>query len=201
MSRNLGPTTEILLRRVRQYGGFALTPSFALEIYSRCEQLTNAATRRVLSSSSLSIPKQQLLFNFRDSLPSAIEITNITESNRKLSQILSLGDLASYDITWFRNITSDRFESWSQIGRDILIIYPGKATASSVNVEYVKLLTLYDDFTAHYNTASELPDEDVDLALGLAEIICLLRFRLLAHIPARLQSIVTLFDRRGIKLT
>ena len=177
MARQIGPTVEILMRRVRQEGGLAVDPDFATEIYSRCEQVVNTFTRRVLSSTTLATPKEKLLFHYRDEISDAIDIVSIRESGRRIERADSLIALSAYDIDWFRKVDGTRFEAWHQIGRDILILYPGQASVSSVTVEYVKLLTLYTDFTAYYDTNSDLPDEDIEFALQLAELILLTRLR------------------------
>lgn len=200
MSRQIGPIVEILMRRVRQQGGLAVDVDFATEIYTRCEQIINAALKRVLVSDTLTTPKQKLLFNFRDEFPDAIEIVSVIESNRELLEAHNLFAISAYDISWFRNITGTRFESWLQIGRDLLFLYPGQTAVSSVTVEYVKLTTLRTDFEIAYNEDSELPDEDVDLALGLAEVIFLTRFRLLRSIPKKLEDVLKLFNARGFRI-
>ena len=198
MSRKIGPTVEILMRRVRQEGALAINPNLATKIYSYCEQLTNIKLRRVISSTSLTTPKERLLFNYREEIPDAANIISVLESNRELFKCTSLTDLSAFDLTWFRNITGTRFEAWHQIGKDILILYPGQAAISSVTIRYIKLLTLQTDFAASYNTSSDLPDEDIDVAINLAELVLLARFRQVKTFPKRLKEILLTFQQRGI---
>lgn len=200
MARQIGPTVEILLRRVRQEGSPFISEDFATTVYSRCEQVINAYTQRVTASTSLSTPKEKLLFQYRIEIPDAIDILNVRESNRRVERCNNLMDLAAYDIDWFRNITGTRFESWCQLGRDILILYPGQAVTSSVDIKYVKLLTLRDDFDLYYNTDSELPDEDIEMALGLAELVLLASFRQTVEIPNNIKDFIETFNvRRNIQ--
>lgn len=199
MSRNIGPTVEILMRRIRQEGGFALDPNFATQIYSRCEQITNTALRRVISTDTISLARRKLLFNFRDLLPNAVDIISIVENNHEVYPVSDIKEFAVYSSTWFRDITGTSIESFMQIGRDILLIYPGQTAARSVSVDYVKLLTYYDNFDADYNTQSELPDEDVDVAIALAELTFLLRFRLFNAFQKRLASCIQLLKARGYR--
>src|SRR4030042_869676 len=103
MARTIGSTVEILLRRVRQEGGLAVDVDFATKIYAYCEQLTNAVTRRVISSTTLATPKENLVFDFRALITDAIEITSISKSNRELFKCDSLDDFAAFDYDWFRN--------------------------------------------------------------------------------------------------
>ena len=199
MSRQIGPTIEILLRRIRQEGGFALSPDLATKVYSLCEQVVNTALKRVLVTTTLNIPKQKLLFSLRSEFPSALDIISFTQSNRDIPSVASLNDFSAFDPNWFRSITGTRFEAWHQLSRDLFILYPGQAAASSIEITYVKLLTLRDDFSANYNENSELPDEDVDIALALAELILLVRFRLLTSIPKRFERVIELLKLRGLR--
>jgi len=177
MPRQIGPTVEILMQRVRQTGGLAVDPDFATEIYSYCEQIINAHTKRVITSTTLTTPKEKLLFHFRTEISDALEIVTIRESGRRIEKFTTLDQISAYDIDWFRNITGTRFEAWIQLSRDLLILYPGQAAISSVDIEYVRKLTQYTNFAASYNTDSELPGEDIEMVIELAEIVLLTRFR------------------------
>ena len=57
-TRNIGPTVETLMRRVRQEGGLAVDLDLATKIYSYCEQVTNAFTKRIRLTTSLTTPKE-----------------------------------------------------------------------------------------------------------------------------------------------
>jgi hypothetical protein len=201
MSRAYGEITETLMQRVRQAGGLAVLPDLALKIYSHCEQVSNAYTHRVIASTTLNIAKQKLLIHYRDAtegISDAIDILSIRQSNRRIEKCDSIAKLSAYDIDWFRAITGTRFEAWCQIGRDILILYPGQAAASSVTVEYAQLIPLQTDFAAAYNTPSALPDEDIELPLKLAEIVLLTRFRQLTEAAAIIKSLAEkLFPQKG----
>jgi hypothetical protein len=189
MTRYAGPTTEILLRRVREEGGVAVDPTDAIKMLSRCQRIINAGAKRVTASGTLTTFKQQLLYPYRDQLTDAVDIISVKEGNRTLHRFEALHELDAYDKTWFRK-TSSQFDFWMQLGRDLLIIYPAKTSDSSVTVIYSKLTTEYDDFDEDYNTALDLPDEDVDAALGLAEVSLLLRSRALKAAQERMKELL-----------
>ena len=138
MSRNIGPTVEILLQRVRQTGGLAVDEDFATQIFTIAQQFTNAVLRRVFTSETLTTSKEKLLYSISSDLTNAIDIVSITESTRELVKCNSIADFSAYEQNWFRNITATRFEAWHQLSRDFFILYPGKASASSVTVEFVR---------------------------------------------------------------
>jgi len=190
MTRQIGPTVEILLKRVRQEGSLAVDPDFATRIYSLCEQITNTYTQRIITTDTLTVPKQKLLFHYRDEFSDAIDIKTIRDSStgRRIERVSTLRELFAYDYDAFRNITGTRVEMWCQISRDILILYPGLAAASTVEITYVNLLTERTDFTTNYNEDSELPDEDIEMALELAEITLLTRLRQLKETQDKIKS-------------
>ena len=197
MTRYIGQTIDVLLNRVRQSGGIAIDPDLATRIYSYCEQVINTYTRRVTATTTLTTGAEKLVYNYRREITDAIDIVSVRDSGRRVERQQWLGALAAYDQTWFRNITGTRYELWAQVGRDILVLYPAKASASSVTVQYTKLLTYHDDFSASYNTASELPDEDVESALSLAEVVLLTRNRQLAEVKLRLADFAETVRLRG----
>jgi hypothetical protein len=188
MARNAGPTTEILLNRIREQGAFGISFNFALETLSRCQRIANAGLQIVQARKTLTTEPNRLIYDYRNSLPAAIHILSIYDGTRTLQKFTNLTDLAAYDITFWR-ATGTRFEAYTQIGRDLLLLYPAKTTASSVTVVYSKLTNEFTDYHTHYDTALELPDEDVDFAVNLAEIVLLLQSR---RLPAALAMVESL---------
>lgn len=191
MSHQIGPTVEKLVRRVRQEGGTAVPLDLACEIYSLCEQTLNTHLGLVTATSTVSIPKQKLVFEYRSIIPNAIDIKSIRQSNRRIEKISFPSMLSAYDIDWFRTINGTQFECWCQVGRDILLLYPGQAAISSIEIEFVKLLPLHTDFSLAYTTTSELPTEYSDISLSLAETILMARFRQFDGIKEQLASITS----------
>lgn len=188
MARTAGAACDTLLARVRQAGNIAVDNDFAMSILSKCQRVVNAGLRRILASASLTTAANTLLYKYRSSLTSAVDIIIIKEGDRILQKCTNLSDLAAYDVDWFTK-TGSRFEAWMQFGRDVLILYPAKTSTSSVTVTYSKLLTSFSSYASDYATALELPDEDADLAIGLAEIVLLLRNRQLDVVNTRLNEL------------
>jgi len=177
MSRQAGPTTEILLKRVREYGGLATDTDYAISILSRCQRIANAGFGFVKTSGTLTVPKQKLIYTYRSEFASAIDITSVKVGTRRLLRVDTLSDLAALDIDWWRKIDGTRLEAFCQLGRSLLILYPGLASASSATVTYTKLTTAATSFSGNYNDDLELPDEQLDFALMLAEALLLLSSR------------------------
>jgi len=195
MARDYQDTVDLLVQRVRQDGGVAVTDNVATEVLGKCERLLNAHLRRIIASTSFTTTAKQLIYPYRSTLTAAIDILEITESSRTLFKIDSLAQFSSYEVGWFRNITGTRFEAWHQIARDFMIIYPAKAAASAVTVTYTKLLDVYATYAAASGNNMSLPDEDVETALALAEIVLLARNRNAAQIEVRIKSFINLLSK------
>lgn len=177
MAKTAGPETELLLRRVRQYGGVACDFDFAMQILSKCQRIVNAGRRLDTSSATLTTVANQLVYNLRDDVASdVVDIIQIDVSGRILQKCVTFSELSAYDLDWFQ-ATGTRFETWLQVGRDLMILYPALTSASSVTVTYSTLTTEYESRNDHYNTAIDIEDEYFDEVLSLAEIVLLTRGR------------------------
>lgn len=199
MARNIGPTTDILIKRVRQAGAVSLSPDFATQVLTIFQRLVNISLRRVFVSETLTTKKEKLLYSITSDLSSAVIITSIldpNDSDRELLYCPSIHDFSAYESDWFRNIAGTRFEAWTQIGQDFFIIYPAKAANSAVDVISVKATAIYADYTANYGTALELPDEDIDIVLRFAEQFLLLRRRDYASMKKELDELTKLMQAK-----
>lgn len=181
MARTAGAVTDTLLARVRQTGAPGTTNDFAIQVLSKCQRIVNAGLKRIVGSGTLTTSASTLIYEYRSTLTSAVDILSVRESiyGREIQRCDSLADLQAYDADWV-TATGTRFEFWLQLGRDILILYPAKTASSSVYIDYTTLTAEYDDYTEDGNTAMDLSDEDVDFALEIAEIILLLRNKQIA---------------------
>lgn len=183
---------DLLQQRVRQEGNIAVTQNFATTVLSRCERLINAYLRRVTASTSFTTTAYTTIYNYRATLTTAIDILSVKESNREISWC-SMADLSAYDQAWFRRTSqesTERFEFWTQIGRDAFILYPAKKVNSAVTVEYSKLVTGYTTYAAVASVAFELPRDDAEYAIALAEIILLARSRQFDTVQDRMKTLI-----------
>ena len=176
MTKFAGPTVEILLRRIREQGGSAISPDFALGILSKCQRLINTGLRKVIKSVTLPTAARQLLYTYRTLLSDAIDIISLEDGIRTLTKCDNLSELSAFSNTWFRD-TGSQHNTWCQIGRDLLIIYPARTANSSLTAHYSTLTTDLTSFSGQYNTDLQLPDDDVELALAMSEIILLIHLR------------------------
>lgn len=200
MARTLGPTIEQILRRVRQEGGLAIDLDAAVKWFSRCNRTANMVLKRVLTSESFTTVKQKLVYNIRADIANCLDMLTVVEGTRELLRCKTIDDLSAYDIDWFRKIDGTQFEAWVQVARDLFILYPAKAAGSSVTVTYVKLLTAYTELQNEYTEELELPDEDVEFAMLLTELVLLSRNRKFAAAATRIQRITDYLKGFGIRV-
>ena len=131
----------------------------------------------------------------------AIDILEITESNRPLLKCNTLDELNALDIDWWRKTDGTRFEAFCQIGRDFLIIYPAKAAGGTndLSITYTKLVDAYADYSALTTETLTLADEDAEVALALAELVLLSRFCSLGEVKNRIMQITKRLGIEGVE--
>ncbi len=168
MATNAGELSDILLRRVRGEGGIAFTDDYVRNVLTLCQRTVNAFTRRIVATTTLTTLQYKLIYSMKDDLEDALVIINCEVDDRTLHRV-PWQELGQYSTSWFR-ATGSRFEVCAQIGYDLFVLYPALTSDSSITVRYAKKTNKLATDT----TALELPDEDLDLMLDIAEIILLL---------------------------
>lgn len=175
---------EIVQRVAQRVRGDAHTPAVMLEVASKCQQIVNAARQIILDSTTLSTVPYLQIYDISTLVPEQVHVLSVREATRDLDRLRDWRELSWRDRRWFRK-TSSRFESFAQLGRDILIVHPAKEEESSVTVVYVKLL---DPFESMASTV-ELHEEHIPLVVDLAELLLLLKERRLDSIPSLIQRV------------
>jgi hypothetical protein len=192
MSTTAGQAKEILLRRVRQTGGIACSEAFALSILSKCQRIINAGGQFDIQSGTLSVAKQKLVHSIKDNITGSgltefkfSDILYITGAGVKnIPKAASIEDFSAYDIDWWRKIDGTAIEMWMQLGRDLLITYPGLAAATTYSVYGIKYNPVLDDDSDSF----QLKDERVDDVIKLSEIILLTRGRQYDEVKKRIKE-------------
>ncbi len=166
---------DTILRRVRDTNGTAHSRAFVLSRLSELQRVANTGLRIVTDTASLSTTSYQPFYQISTGVASgnAVRILGVIEGNRNLDQI-PWRTLKQIDTNWLRR-TSERFELFSLIGREQLIIWPTKKQASSVTVVYAKLTnTLSTE-----STATEMPDDEMPFVMDITTALLLAKTRYL----------------------
>jgi hypothetical protein len=176
MSETAGSLADALLRRVRDPRGTATDIFSVFNVLSHCQRFVNAATRAVL----IDVP----LYRFPGN--PFIQISGITppilrvEQVRAFGRTLERGDwtqLQNHDPTWLKRRASLPL-FWSQIGGDLLCIWPSAISQDACQV--VVTGTKYTADLTVYNQPLELPDHHAAAILTMGEELLLLRQRLMS---------------------
>ena len=191
--------TDQLLRRVRDVSSTAHSRELAREILSKSQQILNTFLGLVTVTPTLTTQPYQQFYTINGLLTGADALTKlvaIREGARDLAPLPNWRHLSHLSLRWHRQL-SERHEAWTQMGRDLLIIYPAKNYTSSVTIIGTKLTT---DLTAE-TTELEFPNEYHDHIITLAEVLLLAKQRDLGQAFRQLSRLIDALphDRAGTK--
>ena len=168
---NAGQLTDNLLRRLRDPSGVGLSRAFVRSMLSDSQRLVNGLYRRVKTTVTLTTQPNQMFYAYTDIASDILRIEFVREGDRDLRKT-TLRELGHISTKWFRDVGS-RFQHFALPGRDLLVVYPAKSSASSVDVVYTKLT---NEFVTDAVDA-ELPADEMLEASDLAQIIMLVKMR------------------------
>lgn len=185
MSYRADEAREILLKRIRaeQLDGSviansAMLDTFVFDILTKCQVIINVGLRRVLeeytSATLVGIPIYDNDY-FANPLGTVSigDIVSIEDTDNDVElKPIPYYALGGYSRTWYSD-TDTKLRFWSKLGRNKTIITPLTTTPTNIKITAVKIT---DTFSVSTDT-SELPDEDFELVLDLAEVILLQKMR------------------------
>jgi len=179
--------TDQVLRRVRDVHGLAHSRDLARTILSHSQRLINSLLGIVTTSTTFTTYPHQQFYQISGLLTGSDAITKVMavrEGARDLTHLTNIRQLHHLDTRWVRAL-GPRFDAWTQLGRDMLIIYPAKVTSSSVTIVGAKLTTALTG----EDTALEMPNEYHDHIVSLAEVMLLAKQRDLTQAIRQLQRL------------
>lgn len=190
MAITMANAAEVLLLRVRGTGGYAHTAAEAKELLAIAQHTINLGMKRVIESDTLTTLAYQQIYSIPDNLPDAQLVVSVQDAAGADMDRVTLPELSAYDNTWHRRAGTTNPKTWTQIGRELLVIYPAKTTDSTVTVEYVKSL---------YSTTADiaLEDDDLEMMYVLAEALILLKQKKFAEVETR---VAFLEEHAGIRI-
>ena len=164
---------DTVLRRVRDPNGTAHSRAFTLARLSDMQRITNGALRVVVDTATLTTTAYLPFYQISTSVASgnAVRILGVIEGNRNLDFIL-WRTLKHIDTEWLRAVAS-RFEAFSLIGKEQLILWPAQKEAVSVTVVYAALTTSLST----EGTATDMPDDELPLVVDMTTALLLAKTR------------------------
>lgn len=161
---------DLLRKRTRTEGVVPHSDAFMWDILSKAQRMVNARKQYVLVEEAFNTSPLQIVYDLRAAFPSAIDIVRIEKANVRLIHLANWRQLWLMSSTWFRD-TGTTARMWARVGRTHFILWPGVATAYSVNVLYSKLCDKVDNG----GTDMELDDTDMHETLRIAEQVLSVR--------------------------
>lgn len=175
-----GVLVQRLNERVR---GEAHTEEFMLQVVSKAQQVVNAASRIVLATTDFPTAAYTQVYWTQPLLPDLVWLLAVRETVYDTERLMNWKELFYRDRRWSRRV-GDGFDMFAMVGRDLMILHPGKVDDGTATAVYVKL-------TAPLTSALtdiDLPDERTMVVVDIAELLLLLRER-------RLESFTPLVQR------
>jgi hypothetical protein len=179
-------TLDILRERLRMLDTTGISDALAYQVLDAAQQMVNARYRRVLSTASITLDADTLIFDIRTKLtsPVGIKIVSISVSNRTLIKLRDWHELFGYDQAWLTQ-TGTRHEVWAHMGVDKFVVYPARTSNTTADVVYVGETTTLDDSSDSF----EVPTEDQDMVYDVAEAIFHIHMRNFAEAKAKIKQI------------
>jgi hypothetical protein len=179
MAITAGAAADILMERVRAEGGVAFDKDAVVVLLSYCQKMLNYSFGILKTTTIKTIVAGTLLYEY-GALLAYTRILRITENDRLLFEAKSPQELESYARSYSAAAVAaaTRFEVWCQLGYNYICFFPILTSDVDVAITYVTDTATLTSYTTHYNTALELPDDDIELVIGLAELVLLIQARL-----------------------
>ena len=178
---------DIIRKRVRSDDGsdIAFSDAEISTFLDYAQRTVNMATRRVLDEAiNVTILANTPITQITTLATDIIDFVSVRDGTRELKKV-DFAQLSRYNNNWWApDATATRREAWAQVGKDLLAIYPVRTVVEDFEITYVK-----KTLTLSAIQAFELPDEDIDIALLLAEVITLQRGKNINRARTKLEEL------------
>lgn len=193
----VGPAVDTVLERVRDAPGLAHPRAFVRTLLTQAQRVVNLAKPGALEEAVLPLTPTRCVYDFTNLTRSGVavdptEIARVESVRRDEGEDLvavAWETLAHVDRRWPRKL-GGRARVWARCGRDLVIIWPAPADASTVMLVYTKLTAPL----AADNEVFELRADRLPVVLALTEALLLLRLRRFDAVPAAVGQFKTLLD-------
>ena len=185
-----GEIKDRVLERLQMSGSVAYTDAFFYDILSKVQNVVNSSFELNVATGTLNTIPSAFFYPLYWHLPNALRVLDLSKSDVTIQPLKSWRELGQYAVAWRTVTTADSFSVWATIGRDMLILYPAKAAADTVDVRYVECLTA---LTADASTFG-LDEDYLGVVMDITELIFLTHQRELTAASKKLESIVKQFQ-------
>ncbi len=198
MSELVSAMIDGILRRIRDTSANGTARSVVQDVLSGSQKSVNVGTFSQVQSMSLTTNAEQLIYQIETELQlvrvGRVLGVQIGPDNEELG-FTEWQKLKAIDPGWFRRVGS-HFQTWSLIGRDVLIIYPALKVASTVALSYV-LSPVTITGEAEIN---QIPNDEVQLMVMVAEAALRIRSRQLNGVSQMIEGIDAGFKAKKLDI-
>ena len=184
MASSAGTLISSIRRRVRDDNATAHTQTFVRDLLDRAQVAVNAASRNIITDTTLSTVAGQAIYHVETDLANAISPERVLWNNQVIDRIEDWRELARMDKMWLVR-RDNEIKAWAMIGNNLLILYPALRVADSVVVRSNKVTNALSVDA----TLLEIPEELETIAMGLTTVLLLLKQRDLDRVEEITQEV------------
>ncbi|MCA9640057.1 MAG: hypothetical protein KC492_05155 [Myxococcales bacterium] len=174
MAKNVADLIDELQLRLRDTGVVALTDTIVMRFLSYGVGYAALARQQTITVQAFTSERHRQVYDLSAINERIVKVVRVaTTATGDLHQTTVEG-LSSERPTWFRDI-GDHYQSFAQIGKRVLLLYPAIPRAEQVGLYCRMVPALYTN--ASSDTTSAIADDLVPLALTIAETLLLVRER------------------------
>ena len=196
MGDQLGPLVDELLARTRDSGAAATTRAEVRKLLRHAEGLLGVHGAHVETFTFTSTPSSTF-YSILTTITGGDRVGRILDVRTRLKSLskATMNDLRSQGPRW-AHIHDDTFQTWTQWGWDLLVLWPVVPEALSITVVATAApLTLDDTYVGSDSDTLAVNAKWSPQVLDLAEVLLLLRWRRLDALRTpleRLQGVLKL---------
>jgi len=179
---NLGQAAAIIANRVRDPNFNGTTEQQTIALISYSQQVVNGILGDLVTSQALTIQPRTLIYSMSGFVPGSIDVLAVQDASGRDLDPLGLQDLQWLDMRWPVAV-ADSPRGYTQVGGDLLIIYPAVKTPQILTVKFSQFIA---PVTGPADSTS-LPPEDDSAINDLAETLILLKNRDLLAVKAAME--------------
>ena len=168
-TQTAGQVINTALQRARDPDALRTTRTRMLDYVQRAQEVVDTFTKSAIDSTAFTTNPFQLLYQ-RSSTTLTLMILGIRDGTRSLN-FIPWKTLVEGDPEWFRRVGED-FEAFSMVGANLIVVYPAKSVASSVNAIGVKRQSF-----ASESDVLGIDDDKMVIVLDILNAVLLLKSR------------------------
>lgn len=164
----VGPIVDQILQRVRDPEGVIASRDFVRSRISDAQRLLNARFGWVLDETPLVTEPWRLFYPVVPLLTEAQRVWYVSQGGQDLTYV-PWKTLTHMEQSWPRAF-GPRYEIWSRIGYDTIVVWPATSRAESLAVKSSRITTLLDSDDDDFDVRDDVVPMITDLATALVTL-------------------------------